>query len=334
MSTNIEWTKNADGTRGETWNPITGCTPVSAGCAHCYAATMAKRLQAMGVRGYEGVVDGYGKWTGRVNLVEEALTKPLKRKKPTTYFVNSMSDLFHEAVPFEFIDRVFAVMALCPQHVFQVLTKRPKRMAGYLENLRTFDGAWRFRRDKQNLNSFARKFRVGEHLPNVWLGTSVENQGALHRIDDLRRCPAAVRFLSLEPLLENLGAINLDGIHWVICGGESGPNARPMHPDWARGLRDQCVAARVPFFFKQWGEWEGWKNEGRHGLCVGGTSCATGEYDRDVIVTRETPWLIHHFDGNYFARRVGKRAAGRSLDGRTWDEMPEQARKALEGDKP
>lgn len=252
MSNNsgIEWT-------GSTWNPLTGCTPVSAGCKNCYAAKMTKRLAAMGQAKYQGLLNSAGQFNGKINFDDDALSIPLKRRKPTTWFVNSMSDLFHEAVSFEFVDQVFSVMALCPQHTFQVLTKRPERMReyvggdpiarGYLVGKATdkFGGL------PTTKGFFGAESRWQWPFANVWLGTSVENQSVLHRIDELRGCPAVVRFLSLEPLLEDLGAINLEGIDWVICGGESGSGARPMHPDWARELRDQCVAAGVPFFMKQ-----------------------------------------------------------------------------------
>lgn len=217
MSTlsDIEWTEM-------TWNPTVGCTKISPGCKHCYAETMAKRLQGMGMRGYE---NGF-----RLTLMPERLAEPLERRKPTVYFVNSMSDLFHEKVPFEYIGRVFDVMARAPQHTFQVLTKRAERMA-----------------------VFCRDIRVP---PNVWLGVSVENRKhGVPRIDVLRTIDAAVRFLSVEPLLEDLGQIDLSDIQWVIVGGESGRKARPMKPEWVDGIKRQCDAAEIAFFFKQWGAW-------------------------------------------------------------------------------
>lgn len=211
----IEWTEM-------TWNPTVGCTKVSPGCKHCYAETMAKRLQAMGMRGYE---HGF-----KLALLPERLNEPLERKKPTIYFVNSMSDLFHERVPFDYIRRVFDVMARSPQHTFQVLTKRAQRMA-----------------------EFCRGVTVPE---NVWIGVSVENRKyGLPRIPHLRSIDASVRFLSIEPLLEDLGRFDLSGVRWVILGGESGPKARPMKPAWVDGIKHQCDAAGVAFFFKQWGAW-------------------------------------------------------------------------------
>jgi protein gp37 len=225
----IEWTQ-------ATWNPVAGCTPVSPGCLNCYAARMALRLQRIGeVSGcakYESTAkthNGRAVFTGRVNLDEGALGLPTRWRKPKLIFVNSMSDLFHEAVPLEFIRRVFAVMARCSQHTFQVLTKRPERTLELATEL---------------------------HWPNnVWMGTSVESALYVHRIDTLRRVPAQVRFLSCEPLIGPLKRLPLDGIHWVIVGGESGPCARPMEAAWVEDIRDQCIKRREPvaFFFKQWG---------------------------------------------------------------------------------
>lgn len=216
-ATKIEWTE-------QTWNPTTGCTKISPGCKHCYAETMAKRLQAMGAQGYE---NGF-----KLSILPERLAEPLKRRKSTTYFVNSMSDLFHNEVPFAFLDEVFAVMAQTRQHTYQILTKRAARMRKY--------------------------FACGARsVPeNTWLGVSVENRKhGIPRIDELREIDASIRFLSVEPLLEDLGEINLEGIHWVIIGGESGPKARPMKPEWVESIRIQCDERGVAFFFKQWGGW-------------------------------------------------------------------------------
>lgn len=208
----IEWTES-------TWNPLTGCTKISPGCKHCYAERMARRLKAMGQPNY---ADGFN-----LTLHESALGLPLRWSKPQNVFVNSMSDLFHERVPLEFIVRVFDVMRRASRHRFQVLTKRSGRLA-----------------------------EVKPLLPwptNVWMGVSVESQEYAFRIDHLRSTPAAVKFLSLEPLLGPLPDLDLQGIDWVIVGGESGPGARLLDPDWVRDLRDQCTRCAVPFFFKQWG---------------------------------------------------------------------------------
>ncbi len=211
----IEWTE-------QTWNPATGCTKVSPGCKHCYAEVMARRLQAMGAGGYD---TGFA-----LALHPGRLGQPLARKKPTVYFVNSMSDLFHEDIPDKFLDEVFGVIRATPQHTYQILTKRAERLPRY----------------------FARR----KCPDNVWLGVSVEDRAyGLPRIDQLRRVKAHIRFLSVEPLLEDLGEINLRDIHWVIVGGESGPKARPMQPGWVESIRHQCDDAGVAFFFKQWGGW-------------------------------------------------------------------------------
>ena len=211
----IEWTE-------QTWNPTTGCTKVSPGCKHCYAEVMARRLHAMGAPGYANQF--------RLTLHPERLEQPLSRRKPTTYFVNSMSDLFHKAVSDRFLDRVFEVIEASPQHCYQILTKRAERLPEY----------------------FARRACPA----NVWLGVSVEDRKfGVPRIDHLRKVDAPIRFLSVEPLLEDLGPIDLSGIHWVIVGGESGHKARPMHEEWLANIQTQAEAANVAFFFKQWGGW-------------------------------------------------------------------------------
>lgn len=202
-----------------TWNPVTGCTKISTGCKHCYAERMSKRLKAMGVPQY---ADGF-----RLTLQPQALELPYRWKKPRIIFVNSMSDLFHKNVPSSYIQDVFRVMNDCSHHQFQLLTKRPERASRMAESL-----SW---------------------TPNIWLGTSVEDARVLHRIDSLRETPAAIRFLSLEPLLGPLPKLNLKGVHWVIVGGESGPRARPMKHEWVDDIRKRCEMKRVPFFFKQWG---------------------------------------------------------------------------------
>jgi protein gp37 len=208
----IEWTE-------ATWNPVTGCTKISAGCQNCYAARMAYRLQAMGQPNY---IDGF-----KVRTHEKALSLPLKWKKSRAIFVNSMSDLFHEQVPVSFIQKVFSVMKQAHQHIFQVLTKRSENLC-----------------------------KLSSSLPwpdNVWMGVTVENNRLLKRIEDLRKTPAKVKFVSFEPLLSPISNINLTHIDWVIVGGESGPKARTMSPSWVKDIRNQCLAANVPFFFKQWG---------------------------------------------------------------------------------
>lgn len=211
----IEWTE-------QTWNPAVGCTKISAGCKNCYAETMAKRLKAMGTPGYE---NGFA-----LQILPDRLEDPVKRKKPTVYFVNSMSDLFHEKIPDAYIEQVFDVIARTPHHTYQILTKRGARMARF--------------------------FKTRTVPENAWLGVSVENRKhGVPRIDHLRRVPAKIRFLSVEPLLEDVGELDLTDIHWVIVGGESGPKARPMKEEWADSIRTQCEEQEVAFFFKQWGGW-------------------------------------------------------------------------------
>ena len=254
----IEWT-------GKTWNPIVGCSVVSPGCTNCYAMKDAWRFHHNSAtphyRDTAKRVNGKAVWTGKVALApDHILLEPLRRKKPTTWFVNSMGDLFHESVPDEWIDRVFAVMAHAPQHQFQILTKRARRMREYLSG----DALRRVARAANRIRTV--DGLIGWPLPNVWLGVSTEDQKrADERIPDLLATPAAVRFISAEPLIgpiklkEVLGGDWLAsgksgerrGLDWVIVGGESGKGARPMHPDWARALRDQCASAGVPFFMKQ-----------------------------------------------------------------------------------
>ncbi|WP_310615346.1 phage Gp37/Gp68 family protein [Limnohabitans sp.] len=211
----IEWTE-------QTWNPTTGCTKVSPGCKHCYAEVMARRLTAMGASGYE---NGF-----ELTPHPSRLDQPKKRKKPTTYFVNSMSDLFHEEVDDDFLDQVFNVIRSTPQHTYQILTKRAERLPKY--------------------------FSSRQCPSNVWLGVSVEDKKyGVPRIEHLKKVKAHIRFLSVEPLLEDLGSLNLNGIDWVIVGGESGHKARPMMEDWALGVQKQAEKAGSAFFFKQWGGW-------------------------------------------------------------------------------
>lgn len=287
-NTGIEWTD-------ATWNPTVGCSVISPGCTNCYAMKMAGRLEAMGqpiYRGHTIKTKAGFVWNGKVAASNRGqMIKPLTWKKPRRIFVNSMSDLFHEDMPGEVIDEVFAVMALCPQHTFQVLTKRADRMREYFTkpltgpwagrasriNSRTgiaepiVDAEWRVHElmvrmlkdcppeglnraiEWQEANGYGGGgFMCDWPLPNVWLGVSVEDRARLPRLDDLRATPAAVRFVSAEPLLEDLGEIDLTGIDQVITGGESGPKRRPIEADWMRSIRDQCAAAGVAFFGKQW----------------------------------------------------------------------------------
>jgi protein gp37 len=292
----IEWTE-------ATWNPVTGCTKVSQGCKHCYAEREWQRLTKL--------VPAYaGRKFSDVRCHPERLEQPLHWKKPRRIFVNSMSDLFHEDVPVDFIEQVFDVMRRCPQHTFQILTKRAGRMQFILWS----ELDW-------------------EPLPNVWLGVSVEDQAtAFERLPLLRATPAAVRWLSIEPCLGpiHLGAIPRGGagkegnIHWVVVGGESGPNARPMHPAWVMSLRNQCERSELPFFFKQWGEWapvsnlpEDTRLDFAHWAWV---NSAGGDHIPAFVQFKKKP-ANHELMG-----RVGKKLAGRLLDGVLHDEYPEVAR--------
>ncbi len=211
----IEWTE-------QTWNPTTGCSKISPGCQNCYAEVMARRLKAIGVKGYE---NGF-----KLSLHPDRLNQPLSRKKPTVYFVNSMSDMFHEDISDDYIRKVFRVIEDTPRHTFQVLTKRADRMSKFLKTIDVPD--------------------------NAWIGVTVENRRhGIPRIDSLRKVKAKVRFLSMEPLLEDLGELDLSDIEWVIVGGESGPKARPMKPEWVENIKIRCEKNNSLFFFKQWGGW-------------------------------------------------------------------------------
>lgn len=325
-ATKIEW---ADAV----WNPTTGCTPVSEGCENCYAKRFAYRLR--GRFGYPED-DSF-----RVTLHPERLDEPLRWRNPKRVFVNSMGDLFHPDVPDDFIDQVFNIMALAYWHTFLVLTKRPARMTGLLA-----DDPSRF---SFNWTSWP--------LPNVWLGVSVENQQAAdERIPILLQTPAAVRFVSVEPMLGpvDLTRIHLGGLHehdaltgwqtyyhrrrpkakrfeepctslntgqkidWVICGGETGPNARPCHPDWVRSLRDQCQEAGVPFFFKQVGEW----------VEISADQVPKKGTKPCILLSRDGRWrtvediAFAEEHGTVYIYRIGKKLAGRLLDGREWNEFP------------
>jgi protein gp37 len=221
--TSIEWTD-------ATWNPVAGCTVLSPGCTNCYAMRMAARLDAMGMKKYRGLTRKSGRrvvWTGKVRLDRQALDVPTKWKRSRRIFVNSMSDLFHAAVPADFVADVWSVMRATPQHTYQVLTKRPDRMAEITASLPV--------------------------LKNVWLGASVESADYLDRIDELRKVRATVRFISFEPLLGSVAAANLTGIHWAIVGGESGPRSRPMLEQWVDEIEAACRDSETAFFFKQWG---------------------------------------------------------------------------------
>ncbi len=401
--TSIEWTERV-------WNPFAGCSVLSPGCTNCYAMKMARRIEACnaGLRqGHGGsphyagttkIVNGNAVWTGKIGIAsDEVLLAPLRRKRPTTYFVNSMSDLFHESVPDEWIDKVFAVMALTPQHTYQVLTNRSARMRNYVIHLyETDEGIERLSDAAVAVSGApcaAHIEDVTPPLPNVWLGVSTERQKeADERIPDLLATPAAMRFISAEPLLGPIELTRIGTMHsiraampeviereergkpktgngsicgaqidavgssgssitffqtpdhmggftaasprqWprldcVIVGGESGPGARPMHPDWARSIRDQCAAAGVPFFFKQWGAWAPVPHRddlpGRPQMVRAGDCFILPDGTSDILDAE----LSSSLEGSSAVplRNVGKKAAGRLLDGVTHDAMPKVAR--------
>jgi len=277
----IEWTE-------ATWNPTTGCDRTSPGCDNCYALTLSRRLKAMGNPKYQN--DGNSVTSGpgfKLTLHPDQLALPHRWKAPRVIFVNSMSDLFHPDVPDEFIDDVFQVMADTPRHTYQVLTKRAQRLS-----------------------------KIAQRLPwpdNVWMGVSVESERYNFRANHLRKVPAAIRFISAEPLLGPLTSLDLTGIDWVIAGGESGAGARPMHPSWAKSLRDRCKSENVAFFFKQWGAWAPNGDPGAVPVAIDG---AVLEKMPRVTIPGAPVEM----------RRVGKGAAGRLMDGRTWNEMPISSR--------
>ncbi len=346
----IEWTD-------ATWNPLRGCSRMSEGCRYCYAEGMAARFSGEG-QPFEGLTSD-GKWNGSIKLVEDKLLLPLRWRRPRRVFVTSVSDPFHPAVTDAMLDKLFVVMALAPQHKFQLLTKRPERMREYTNHScgRIADAIIRFRRERGDSDMMVvpiPHIRPGMPwwpLPNMWLGTSVENQQAAdERIPHLLATPAAVRFLSCEPLLGPVdmawalsrnrldiaagfhrrghfspGLETLRPLDWVIVGGESGPKARTMHPDWARSMRDQCAAAGVPFLFKQWGEWGDFTNaQHPHGIkgnpavrILDGNGNAKGGGQ----LHNGYDWQGH---GRAEMIRVGKKAAGRLLDGQEYNAFPEE----------
>lgn len=274
----IEWTQ-------ATWNPVTGCSKVSPGCAHCYAETFAERFRGVAGHPYTQGFD--------LTLRHDRLMLPLQWRQPRLIFVNSMSDLFHEDVPYTFVRHVFDVMEQASQHRFQLLTKRARRLVELAPHLR-----W---------------------PANVWMGVSIENRQFAGRASELRQVPAAVRFISAEPLLGPLDDLSLQGIDWLIVGGESGPGARPMHPEWVRSLRDRCANASVPFYFKQWGAYR--PLEGRSeapGSSVTSIDVRGHRQHGSTTVGRSARVVL--------MRRVGKHRAGRLLDGREWSQMPASAR--------
>lgn len=372
----IEWTQR-------TWNCLVGCTKKSKGCMNCYAIRVAWRLMHNPnpkiAKKYEGTVakDSAGNlnWTGRINFDEDALLLPLQWRKPSMIFVNSESDLFHKNVKDEWLDQIFAVMALCQQHTFQVLTKEPERMRAYMQAGRDRVVSYMLNKARAGVNGWAdwidgraarhkcwiEKFdeHVGWPLSNLWAGVSVEDQKtADERISLLLQTPAAVRWISAEPLLSEVdlfdylhhfrcdecGATDtespgdsqafefcaddfiseVEGVDWVVCGGESGPGARPMHPDWVRKVRDDCVAAGVPFFFKQQGAWSTAKPSTFSRLSKNRWSHESVTFRADgsrYNPTQPGDLMLSDMVTMY---RTNKHAAGRLLDGQEWNQFPLQ----------
>ena len=312
----IEWTD-------ATWNPLRGCTRVSEGCRNCYAEAIAARFSGPG-QAYEGLAEmhnGAPRWTGKMMLAENHLLDPIRWKRPRKIFVNSMSDLFHESVPDEWIYKIFSVMRKANHHVFQVLTKRPKRMLEIMSTLRevTIERATEHGVPEWFSNAYYDNGLIDRH---IWLGVSVEDQKTADaRIPLLIKSPAGKRFLSCEPLL---GPIKFKNHHWpidwVIVGGESGSGARPMHPDWARSLRDQCKAAGVSFFFKQWGEYA------PIGEMPNGDTPGCSDYHKNaksVVLQRDGRIEFAFPEGAMTMLKIGKHAAGRLLDGCEYSQFPE-----------
>lgn len=336
----IQWL-NIPGYKGETWNPIIGCSKVSDGCKNCYAEKMAYRITNIELSKYgaysdrreyknvvQGVFSGAG-WNGKTHFVKSAIDKPMRWKKPRVIFVCSMGDLFHEDTSFEEINAVFSVMSDNDQHIYIVLTKRPQRIIDFYNWKSSFGVPW-----------------VPKN--NVWLGVTAENQKtANERIPELLKIPAAVRFVSVEPML---GPVDLQqvtyqklknwiqnnetqyGLDWVICGGESGPGARPIHPDWARSLRDQCQATEVPFFFKQWGEWLPWEfdaqppfinSQNEQSIDSNGINIYNTETGETNPKWDDGLWTVPENLSPCCFEKVGKKAAGNLLDGERWEQYPE-----------
>jgi protein gp37 len=301
----IEWTD-------VTWNPTVGCSRVSPGCDGCYAIGVAHRAMQPAHEGLTIRRPGERPdWTGEVRCLPDRLDVPLRWRKPRRVFVDSMSDLFHPDVPDLFVAEVWGVMENAPRHTYQILTKRPQRMATLLND----PDFWEQVTGRPEIDP----------IPCIWLGTSIESDRYAFRADYLRATPAAVRFLSLEPLLGPLPSVDLTGIDWVIVGGESGPGARPMQPDWVRDIRDRCVDVGVPFFFKQWGAMVPYEPDpqppfwvSQHGDLIDGHHLPAELSEGD----RVDEWWAPDLEHDAIFRWVGKKAAGRELDGRTWDEMP------------
>lgn len=322
--TGIEWTD-------ATWNPLVGCEWASPGCDNCYAARdAAGRLSGNPI--YQGLAirrpGAAPRFTGEIRTIPERLDQPARWRRPRRVFVNSVSDLFHPKVPTEFQVRVWAMMGATPRHTFQVLTKRPKVLRARLSDP-AFQSA--VRDEMRRLVTVAGSvplddvfagsvFRASWPFPNVWVGTSIESGTYAWRADALRETPAAIRWISAEPLIGSLSGLDLTGIDWLVAGGESGSQARPCHPGWVREIRDRCVDAAVPFLMKQWGEWAG----AYAGVGIGPHPHSTVLSDGRLLPPG-TRLGMDHLMHPVWVGRVGKAKAGRSLDGEIWDQYPEPA---------
>lgn len=335
----IRWTE-------ETWNTGGGCSKVDRACMHCYAEIMAGRIVAMNTAGskkYLSTVEqmgGSSRWTGKVTFGYEYLTKPIKNARKSVYFVNSMTDLFHVELSVEQIAAVFVVMLECRRHIFQVLTKRSERMQELLSDVKGFTSAM-----ARASRTLAAKriiktpypievIRDNYPLSNVWLGNSVGTAATKYRLDHLRNTPAEVRFLSCEPLIENIVPLDLTGIHWVICGGESGwaNTVAPMHPDWARALKKECQFQNVPFFFKQWGRWLPWERaeepfyRSQNGQKADSAVLFPNDWEKAINAGKwhDGVKFMKEGYGDCVFESVGKGGAGNTLDGKVCEEFPKQ----------
>lgn len=311
----IEWTQTS-------WNPLVGCTKVSEGCRNCYAIRFSHRMSTT-VPSYFGItkkINGKPEWSDKIRVDRNKLRQPLTWKRARMIFVNSMSDMFHERVDDLDIAEIFAIMATESRHTFQILTKRPQRMATLLTDEP-------FKKSVETiLHNWGYSLKLDNVWPlrNVWVGASVENEkSAIERVPYLLMTPAAIRWISAEPLLGRITncslGVKLRGIQWIVAGGETGPNARPAHPDWFRALRDLCVSSGVPFFFKQWGEWgtvENLKVYKNSQLAI--VDPATG----DFFLRNKTYNLLMPVEKSRHMIRAGRKAAGRLLDGKEWNEYP------------
>lgn len=318
----VDWIRDPDGRPGVTWDPIVGCSPVSPGCINCYAMRQthshALRFNNAKYAGATRLVDGQPVWNGTVRLIASELEKPLRWEKPRRILLGNMSDLFHEDLPYEAIDRILGIVDLAQHHTFLVLTKRADRAKAYLSAL----------------HAGLRPLKPGHPgLPNLWIGTSIESRASKGRLEALQAIPAALRFVCFEPLLEHPGLMALEGISWIIARGEAGPAARPAHPAWIRSLRHQARAATIPFWFAGWGEWQPTATLNPKNSQPTSEVGKTESLRKTLVLTRDgqtiapappltnlVPFTLQ--DEPVLMERVGKKSAGTLLDGETIEESP------------